>query len=69
MSITLEAYEQNDIYVEYEWDKYAPHYVVFVGRKHSDGLVHTLWTNRYATKEQAIRSFKRQKRKVINNVY
>ena len=60
MSLTLETYEQDNLYIEYEWDKYAPHYVVFVGRKHSDGLVHTIWTNRYATKEQAKQSFKRQ---------
>lgn len=60
MSLTLETYEQDNLYIEYEWDKYEPHYVVFVGRKHSDGLVHTIWTNRYVTKEQAKRSFKRQ---------
>lgn len=60
MSLTLETYEQDNLYIEYEWDKYEPHYVVFVGRKHSDGLVHTIWNNRYATKEQAKRSFKRQ---------
>ena len=60
MSLTLETYEQDNLYIEYRWDKYEPHYVVFVGRKHSDGLVHTIWTNRYATKEQAKRSFKRQ---------
>ena len=60
MSLTLETYKQDNIYIEYEWDKYTPHYVVFVGRKQSDGLVHTIWTNRYATKEQAKQSFKRQ---------
>lgn len=60
MSLTLETYEQDNLYIEYEWDKYEPHYVVFVGRKHSDGLVHTIWTKRYATKEQAKKSFKRQ---------
>ncbi len=60
MSLTLETYEQDNLYIEYEWDKYEPHYIVFVGRKHSDGLVHTIWTNRYATKEQAKKSFKRQ---------
>ena len=58
--MTLETYEQDDIYIEYEWDKYAPHYVVFVGRKHSDGLVHTIWENRYATEKEAKYSFKRQ---------
>lgn len=60
MSLTLETYEQDDICIEYEWDKYEPHYAVLVGRKQSDGLVHTIWTNRYATKEQAKRSFQRQ---------
>lgn len=60
MSLTLGTYKQDDLYIEYEWDKYAPHYVVFVGRKHSDGLVYTIWRNRYATKEQAKRSFQRQ---------
>lgn len=60
MSLTIETYTQDNLYVEYEWDKYEPHYVVFVGRKHNDGLVHTIWTNRYETKESAKRSFKRQ---------
>lgn len=60
MSLALETYEQGNLYIEYEWDKYEPHYVVFVGRKHSDGVVHTIWRNRYATKESAERSFKRQ---------
>ena len=60
MSLTLGTYEKEDIYIEYEWDKYEPHYVVFVGRKHSDGFAHAIWTNRYATEEQAKRSFKRQ---------
>lgn len=63
MSLTLETYEQNDIYVEYEWDKYEPHYIVFVGRK-NNGVVYTIWTNRYSTKEQAKKSFQRQVRKV-----
>lgn len=63
MSLTLETYEQNDIYVEYEWDKYEPHYIVFVGRKYN-GVVYTIWTNRYSTKEQAKKSFQRQVRKV-----
>lgn len=63
MSLTLGQYEQNDIYVEYEWDKYEPHYIVFVGRK-VNGVVHTIWTNRYATEEQAKRSYQRQVRKV-----
>ena len=60
MSLTLETYTQGDIYIEYEWDKYAPHYVVFVGKKQSNDLIATLWTNRYVTKEQAKKSFKRQ---------
>ena len=69
MSLTLETYEQGNIYIEYEWDKYAPHYIVFVGKKHSDGLVHTLWTQRYATVEQAKRSFKRQVAKAKKGEY
>ena len=60
MSLTLETYKQDNLYIEYEWDKYEPHYIVFVGRKHSDGLIHTIWTKRYETKEQAKKSFKRQ---------
>lgn len=63
MSITLETFEQDNLYIEYEWDKYEPHYIVFVGKKHSDDLVYTLWTNRYGTKEQAKKSFQRQVRK------
>ena len=69
MSLTLETYEQGDIYAEYEWDKYEPHYIVFVGRKHKDGLVHTIWTNRYATEKQAKRSFKRQVAKIKKGEY
>lgn len=59
----LESYKQDNIYIEYEWDKYAPHFVVFVGQKHTDGVVHTIWTNRYSTKEQARKSFLHQVRK------
>ena len=69
MSLTLETYEQDNLYIEYEWDKYAPHYIVFVGKKHSDGLVHTLWTQRYATVEQAKHSFKRQVAKAKKGEY
>lgn len=60
MSLTLGTYEKDDIYIEYEWDKYEPHYVVVVGKKYGDGLVHETWIKRYATEEQAKRSFKRQ---------
>ena len=60
MSLTLETYEQDNLYIEYRWDKDEPHYIVFVGRKHSNDLVQTIWTNRYATKESARRAFKRQ---------
>lgn len=69
MSLTLETYEQGNIYIEYEWDKYAPHYVVFVGETRSNGLTYTLWTNRYATREQAKRSFKRQVAKAKKGDY
>ncbi|MCR4661724.1 MAG: hypothetical protein K5765_06995 [Clostridia bacterium] len=64
MSLVLGRFEQDNIIVEYEWDKYAPHYVVFVGRKWKDSSVCTIWTNRYATVEQAKRSFQRQVRMV-----
>ena len=60
MSLTLESCTIGDIYIEYEWDKYAPHYVVFVGRKGSDKIVHTIWNNRYATEDQAKKAYKRQ---------
>lgn len=63
MSLTLGTYTQEDIYIEYEWDKYSPHYIVFVGKKHSNGIVYTIWTKRYATEEEAKRSFQRQVRK------
>ena len=64
MSLTIETYTQNDIYAEYLWDKYSPHFEVFVGKKHCDGIVYTLWSNRYNTEEQARKSFKRQVRKI-----
>lgn len=60
MSIVIETYKQDDVYIECVWDKYEPHYVVFVGKKYGTDLVHKVWTNRYATEEQAKRSFKRQ---------
>lgn len=60
MSLTFETYEKGDLYIECEWDKYAPNYVVIAGRKCGDGLVHETWIKRYATEEQAKRSFKRQ---------
>ena len=70
MSLTIETYEQDNIYIEYEWDKYAPHYIVFVGKKYSDDdSVHTLWEQRYATEEQAKRSFKRQVAKAKKGEY
>ena len=69
MSLTLETYEQGNLYIEYKWDKYAPHYVVFVGKKHIDGLVYTLWTKRYPTEKQAKRSFKRQVAKAKKGEY
>jgi len=69
MSLTLGTYSQDNLYIEYEWDKYAPHYVVYVGSKDVEGMLHTLWTNRYATKEQAKRSFKRQVAKAKKGEY
>ncbi len=63
-SWTFETYEQNDIYVEYLWDKYPPHFKVFVGKRQSNGLYGTLWEKGYATKEQALKSFKRQVNKI-----
>ena len=63
-SWVLGNYNQGNIHIDYEWDKYAPHYVVFVGEKHNDGLVYTLWTRRYATIEQAKRAYQRQVRRV-----
>lgn len=64
MSLTMDTYEQNNIYAEYRWDKYAPHWEVIVGVKMNDGLVHTLWTKCYGTMEQAKRSFKRRVAKI-----
>lgn len=69
-SWVFESYSQGKIYAEYCWDKYAPHYQVFVGQKYEeDGLVHTLWKNTYATKEQALKSFKRQIAKIKKGEY
>lgn len=59
----LETYESGDIYLEYYWDKYAPHYHVFLGRK-VNGVVMTIKHFTYATIEQAKRSFRREKRKL-----
>ena len=70
MSLTIDCYSEGNLYAEYRWDKYEPHYQVFVGRKYEgDGLVHTLWKQTYATKEQAKRSFQRQVRKIKKGEY
>ena len=42
-SWVLGSFTKDDVYIEYEWDKYAPHYVVFVGRKGANGLIQTIW--------------------------
>jgi len=68
-SWVFESYSQGNIYAEYRWDKYE-HYQVFVGQKYEeDGLVHTLWENSYATKEQALKSFRRQVAKIKKGEY
>lgn len=69
MSLTIETFELGDIYIEYLWDKYAPHYETFVGRKGKDGIVRGIFQKRYATREQAKRSFKRQVAKAQNGDY
>lgn len=63
MSLTIDTYEKGDIYIECRWDKYVPHYQVFVGEK-IDGIVYTRWEGHYDTKESAKRSFRRQVRTV-----
>lgn len=68
-SWVMETYTQDKIYVEYKWDKYAPHWITFVGEERDDGLVYTLWENRYGTEKQAKASFKRQVRKVKSGEY
>ena len=69
-SWVIETYSQGDMYAEYLWDKYAPHYQVFVGKIYEgNGLVHKVWQNNYATVEQAKKSFQRQVRKIKKGVY
>lgn len=60
MSITMKSYKQDDLYVELEWDKYEPHYVVFVGKRFKDNLYHTISNRRYATEKQAKSAYYRQ---------
>ena len=52
-----------NIYVDYFWDKYAPHYHVFVGRKGNNGLS-TIKDLTYGTVEKAKQSYQRQVRLV-----
>jgi hypothetical protein len=68
MSLTLETFEYCDLVVEYEWDKYAPHFIVLVGKKYN-GVVNLIWIKRYATPEQAKRSYNRQVLKVKKGDY
>ena len=63
MSLTLADYQQDDIYIEARWDKYLPHFHCLVYIKRGDGNYYTVKDLSYGTKEEALRSFKRQVRK------
>lgn len=66
MSIALESYKQDKTLVELSWDKYDPHYVVYVGRitDDSDGFYRTDSYERYQTEDEAKRAYRRQVSKV-----
>lgn len=68
MSLVIETFNQGNIYAEYEWDKYAPHYIVYVGKK-INGVIQTLWSKRYDNVKSAKSSFKRQVKKIKEEQY
>lgn len=57
MTLTIDAYEQGKTYIECRYDKYAPHYHCVV---YADDGMRLIKDLSYSTKEEAIRSFKRQ---------
>lgn len=60
MSLTLETYEQDNLYIEYRWDKGGA-YAVHVGIFNKEGVqVGHIFSSTYTTKESARRAFKRQ---------
>lgn len=61
MTLTINSYEQGEIYIVCEYDKYVPHYHCIV---YTDNGRHLVKDLSYATREEAIRSFKRQVAKV-----
>lgn len=64
MSITLKSYERDKTLVELSWDKYSPHFVVFVGHRADDGFYHADEYDRYHTEDEAKRAYRRQVAKV-----
>ena len=59
MSLTIKSYKQDDIYIEYRWDKYNG-FEVFAGRK-INGIIHTIYHNTYgALKDTALRMYRRR---------
>lgn len=69
-SWTLKTYKHKDLLVEYEWDKYAPHYVVSVHKQLiGEDFYRTLSLNRYDNTDSAKRSYKLQVKRVKGGYY
>lgn len=75
-SLVIKSHRKDDLLVEYEWDKYAPHFIVYVLKDiplsqitpHSATCT-TLYKNRYATRESAEHSYRLQVKKVKGGYY
>ena len=75
-SLLIKSHRKDDLLVEYEWDKYAPHFVVYVLKdiplaqiqNHGPSCT-TLYRERYSNHESAKRSYKLQVKKVKGGYY
>lgn len=75
-SMVIDSHRKKDLMVELEWDKYAPHFIVYVLKdlprsqnKQSGPSCTTLFRNRYNTLESAKCSYRFQVKKLKGGLY